>query len=376
MYATARFFYAETKCPLGFCLSFEYVHGHMQKTERIHNFFRISLLLALAIPFVLIFTPFSAPILMATFLAFGLEPIIGKVKFKTKRRKYFAVGVFLILFLVFFIPFIIFALRIANGVKSLSAETLQSSHVFQSIFDLWGKFQDYGLKLMQSFGLEQNLIPNKEELIGKVSPFIISKTTLFFSALPELGLSLIVFFCVLYVLITNATRIKKRVVSADILPPQEIDVIINSLKSNCNMILVSTILIGALQALVVSIGSLIFGFHEFFLIFSITFFLSFIPVIGAAPVALLLAAISFISGNTGDGIGLAVVTIIAGSIDNIIKPYVFSSSEDDLHPMILLLGIIGAIIVFGLPGLLLGPLVMQAIVKLGPLLIKKIATLE
>lgn len=118
--------------------------------------------------------------------------------------------------------------------------------------------------------------------------------------------------------------------------------------------------------MIVAVGASLFGFYEFFLIFVITFTLSFIPVIGAAPMSFVLAITAFIMGNSGNGIGLLVVTLIAGSIDNIIKPYVVSSKEAGIHPIIALMGIIGAIFVFGLPGLLLGPLLLQLGTELLP----------
>ena len=120
-----------------------------------------------------------------------------------------------------------------------------------------------------------------------------------------------------------------------------------------------------------ALGSSIFGFHEFFLIFVVTFILSFIPVIGAAPVSFVLAITAFVIGQSGNGIGLLVVTGIAGSIDNIIKPYVFSAREEGAHPIMSLIGIIGSIIVFGLPGLLLGPLLLQLGTELLPKLFEK-----
>ena len=58
----------------------------------------------------------------------------------------------------------------------------------------------------------------------------------------------------------------------------------------------------------------------------------------------MLAIAAFIMGNSGNGIGLLVITVIAGSIDNIIKPYMVSSKEAGTHPIIALIGIIGAII--------------------------------
>ncbi|MFZ3229928.1 MAG: AI-2E family transporter [Pseudobdellovibrio sp.] len=345
----------------------------LTKDEKIHSSARAIILIILLTFFIALFVPFLTPLLMACYVALGCEPLMKRINFKTKKRKFFSFGLFLVLLVVFLVPLVIFIFRIANGLKSLSAESMQKSQFFQALFSLWEHLQSYGTNLIQTIGLEQNIIPQKDELIGKVSPYIMDKATLFLASLPDLLLSLFVFCCILFILIVNASEIKRIAQRTNFLPSADLNLILETFQNSCYTTLISTFLIGALQATIVATGSLIFGFQEFFLIFAITFFVSFIPLLGAGPVAVLLALISFILGNTGDGIGLTVVAAIAGTIDNIIKPYIFSKDEGSLNPIISLLGIIGAIVVFGLPGLLLGPLLLQVTVKLAPALTQKLA---
>lgn len=333
---------------------------------------RIALLLTLIIPFILIFLPFTKPILMAVFFAFALDPILKKIGSRTKTKKYFVVGVFGFLILFIFVPFIAFSVRIVNTLKSLSAESMQNSQFFRALFDLWEGIQSYSTRISQSFGLDTAFMPNKDELFNKVSTFILDGAKVFLGALPDFSLSLFVFFSMLVLFNTRAGWIKKVFLASQLLPPDEINFITKALKQNCYLIAVSIILIGALQALIVSLGSLLCGFQEFFLIFAVTFFLSFIPVIGAAPVAVLLAIISFVNKEAGYGTGMLVVAVIAGTIDNILKPYIFASDSENMHPLVSLFGIIGAIIVFGISGLVLGPFIMQITMQLTPYLIKKL----
>jgi predicted PurR-regulated permease PerM len=344
----------------------------LQNEEKFFNVARIALLLALGIPCLLIFYPFFIPILIATFVAFGSEPILRKVQRRHRRRGFFSAIVFFVLIILFVLPVILVILRLVETLKGISAKSMQDSQFFQALLQLWQRVQETITSVASSVGMQQNILPQKEDLFAKVSPFVVDKTTLFLGSIPDLGLSLFVFFCMLFVFILNAKSIKESVANLKILPEDELQLVVGTFQKSCYMILISTVLIGMLQAMIVAVGSLIFGFHEFLLIFAVTFFLSFIPVIGAAPVALLLAVISFLLGNTGSGIGLLVVTVIAGSVDNIIKPLVFSKEEEGLHPVVSLLGLIGAIIVFGLPGLLLGPLLLQVTIKLAPVFVRKL----
>lgn len=330
------------------------------------NIVRILIYCALSIPFVLIFLPFFVPMLLAVFFSFGLEPLWVKIGLHRRQKKFFPYILIFVSILFLFVPIILIGVKVVRILQEFTAQGTQNSQFFQSLNTLWDKMYAWSMDILSILNLESNVFPTKDEIVSKVSPIVVTKTTEFLASLPELGLSLLVFFGMLVVMVPRADRIKKYFSGLEILPKDELDEIVASLERNCYMVLVSTFLIGILQAVIVAVGASVFGFHEFFLIFVVTFILSFIPVIGAAPVSFVLAVASFIVGQSGNGIGLLVITVVAGSIDNIIKPYVFSGKEDGVHPVIALIGIIGSIIIFGLPGLLLGPLLLQVGAELLP----------
>jgi len=256
--------------------------------------------------------------------------------------------------------------KVVRLLQEFTSQGTKNSQLFQSLNTIWDKAFASLNDILQATSLDSSILPNKDEIFAKVSPVIVAKTSDFLGGIPDLVLALAVFFGMLIVFVSHASKIRIFFLNIKILPQDELDEIIGSLKKNCYMTLISTFLIGLLQAFIVSTGASIFGYHEFLLIFIITFLLSFVPVIGAAPVSFVLALGSLILQQNGNAIGLIVVTLIAGSIDNIIKPYVFSGNEEGVHPFVALLGIIGAILVFGLPGLLLGPLLLQVGVELIP----------
>lgn len=343
----------------------------LEKKKLLQTLSRAVLLFILGLPLVLIFLPFFTPILIAAFVAFAIEPVFQRFSARSKR-KYFAASLFLFLSVFFFIPVTLFTIRGFTTLKTLSAQSIQESQFFRSVFGLWDIVQGYGVRITDILGVGSDAILSKDELFRSANPFIIGQVRLLLSALPSFALSVFVFFSFLVLFATRSESIKKTVVGFQLLPEIEIDHLIKILKSSCYTILVSIVLIGALQAFLVAAGSMLYGFHEFFLIFAITFVLSFIPVIGAAPVALLLALVSFLNGNTGSGVGMLAVAAVAGTVDNILKPYIFSGESKHLHPLVSLFGIVGALLVFGFPGLLLGPLVMQIGLELGPPLMRRL----
>lgn len=75
-----------------------------------------------------------------------------------------------------------------------------------------------------------------------------------------------------------------------------------------------------------------------------------------APVAFLLAVVKIFQHNPTMVIVLIITGIIAGSIDNIIKPLIMKKGVE-LDGALLLIIIMGSIVVLGLPGLLIGTVV-------------------
>jgi predicted PurR-regulated permease PerM len=53
---------------------------------------------------------------------------------------------------------------------------------------------------------------------------------------------------------------------------------------------------------------------------------------------------------------MSVVSIISGVADNIVRPYLTGQGEVQIHGFITFLAIIGGVLVMGLPGLFVGPL--------------------
>jgi predicted PurR-regulated permease PerM len=94
----------------------------------------------------------------------------------------------------------------------------------------------------------------------------------------------------------------------------------------------------------------------------LTAVISIIPLLGAVLVWLPIDIYLFIIGITTGVYWPAIVLLLYGSlivstIDNILKPKIVGQRAN-IHPLIVLFGILGGIQLFGIPGLLIGPLVL------------------
>ena len=87
-------------------------------------------------------------------------------------------------------------------------------------------------------------------------------------------------------------------------------------------------------------------------------FLLAVAQIGAAIVLIIPVIWLYWSGSPGMGTFLLVVTLIAGTLDNFLRPFLIKQGAADLPLLLIFLGVIGGLIAFGLIGIFIGPLVL------------------
>jgi predicted PurR-regulated permease PerM len=84
--------------------------------------------------------------------------------------------------------------------------------------------------------------------------------------------------------------------------------------------------------------------------------------------AFVIALIGFIDGKVGAGVTMCVIGLISGVADNIIRPFLSSLGEVEVPAFIGFLAVIGGVIVLGLPGLFIGPLIASLVFGVLPLI--------
>jgi len=117
--------------------------------------------------------------------------------------------------------------------------------------------------------------------------------------------------------------------------------------------------IALVQGSLVSLSFYIFGVQDAIFWGIISTFLSFLPIVGAPFVFIPAALIQLSNGNTTAGWGILLWgLIIVINIDNVIR-LILARKIADTHPIITVIGVIIGIPVFGILGLVFGPLLLS-----------------
>lgn len=328
--------------------------------------FRWALLILSGLACLMVLAPFTVEILSAAFFAFALFPLAqslsGSKYFHHRHWVAVTLGGFI---LAVSAPVILLGVSFFRLFDELTSEGFQKSALYQDLSN--GK--DVLLHLVNSasrrFGLsgQMDLPAFINHTLSGMGAKIMSVSTDIVSRLPEYGLSLFIFCCALYLFLAEGRRIRILLMHNRLVPPHELDRLIPLLQQSCYTTLIASLVVGGIQAGIVTLGAAILGSQNVLIVFLATFISSFIPVIGAAPIAFLLAFLALIKGQTAFALGYVIVATIAGTADNVIRPILVRGKEN-VHPVVMLLAIIGAILIFGIPGVFLGPMFISAAVEI------------
>ena len=122
-------------------------------------------------------------------------------------------------------------------------------------------------------------------------------------------------------------------------------------------VLYGQVVLGVVQGIFVGIGFFIFGVPNALFLTLLACLAGIFPIIGTTIIWLPVAIVMLIGGGVGPFFGILVFGIISMIIENFLKP-IFVSKRTNLNSAIILLGMVGGILFFGILGIILGPLIL------------------
>jgi predicted PurR-regulated permease PerM len=120
-------------------------------------------------------------------------------------------------------------------------------------------------------------------------------------------------------------------------------------------------ILGFFQGLVAVLGYWIFGVENFILLGMLTGIASIVPVLGTMTIYVPLGIITLAGGETGNGIGILLYgLLLIGSIDNILR-FTILKTLGNVPPLITVFGVLLGLKMFGMLGLIFGPLILSSV---------------
>lgn len=181
-------------------------------------------------------------------------------------------------------------------------------------------------------------------------------------AIPNLLLSIFITVFSTYYFLKHAENIFKYLQEIFPLSAGKYKQIVTRFDDLSRGVIMGQVVVGTLQGVLAGIGFLVIGLPNPVLWGFLTAIISIIPLLGAAlvwfPIFVYLLIKGFYLGALWKAVFLFIYgTFVVSLIDNLLKPKIVGEHAK-IHPLIVLFGILGGIHLFGLPGILIGPLVL------------------
>ena len=207
-----------------------------------------------------------------------------------------------------------------------------------------------------------------QDLLGRFASIAIDKTSDVLFSLPGIILQIIITFFMLYYLFKDGPALIKRMQGILPLSKKHKTIVYDKLKNTTHAVMYGSILIALIQGALGALGFWIFGINSFFIWGMVMAIFALVPIVGTAiiwiPAALYLIAKGATNGNmtlVWSGVGLLIYgTLVISSADNLLKPKLIGN-RSGMHPVVVLLGVLGGLSLFGFAGFLIGPLILAAL---------------
>lgn len=167
-----------------------------------------------------------------------------------------------------------------------------------------------------------------------------------------------------FYLFRDGSRLLTWLIHISPLPDDEDNLILNRIARAIRATIIGTVAVSIIQGVVATLGFALFGIDRAILWGSLGALGALIPGVGLLGVMIPALIYLFIIGNTSAVIGLAIwagVAILV--VDNIIGPYLMSRGNP-LHPLVVLLSVLGGLTLLGPIGFIIGPVMVTIFLTL------------
>ena len=342
--------------------------------ERDYKFYLGALLLiTIVVLAYFILKPFIIAILTAMVITYIFYPLYSFINKIFKMKTISALVVTIIVFLIVTLPlfFLINAVLKETYVTYLiSKQKILSGDIFRgecklnnSICKIVNKAEELLKDPKRKYYLET--------ATQKVTSFIADTSSNFLFSIPLLFLNLFVILFLMFYLFRDGKKLSREIKKLLPLRTKYKNLLLSKFNEVIYAVVYGHIIVAMIQGLLGGIGFYFFGIPSPVLWGIVMWFFALIPMVGTpvvwAPAAILLMIDGYLQGSNTliiKGVLLILYGIfIISSIDNILKPKIIGARAR-VHPVLVLLGVLGGLKLFGFVGIIIGPVILALIITL------------
>jgi predicted PurR-regulated permease PerM len=314
-------------------------------------------------------------ILVLSFLLTNIFRPVYKILFKKMPRSVASILTCLLIILIVFIPLFFF-------VGALSSEALGLYH--------WGRDTQIGMKVqlfmqdsplilqMQNyldgfgFSFEPSQITGMFSYIAKMAGlFVYNQASSWAANVLQFVFLFFMMILTIFFLLIDQDRLVKFIIALSPMPDDEDRLLLEKFEEIANAILKGNGICGLIQGILGGVIFAILGISSPILWGGIMAILAFLPIFGIGLVMIPAALILMLNNHVGSGVFLFFFYLtLSFSIEYMVKPKMVGK-EVQMHTLLVFLSIIGGLSVYGVLGIIYGPLIVTAFLTLTEIYLAK-----
>lgn len=292
--------------------------------------------------------PFIPALLAAGVIAVAAHPFYEKLNKKIKKPIVSSLVIILLILILIVVPLIYFANQFFQETVTLynSASSLELTQ--------------FSNNLQKITGLNINFERHIREVIKLLAEKFVLNSANFVEEIIKGILQLFIFFFSLFFFLKDGKEISKNLKKIVPLRQDVEDKLFLEIKRVIKTIINVLFVIAVLEGIIAFIGFYLFGIPNPILWAFLIALSVYLPIL-SPPLIYVPAAIYLgLIGKVTEGVFLLVyfLVIITSYLDNIVKFQIMSKGSN-INPIVVLIGTLGGISLFGIAGIVVGPLVLS-----------------
>ena len=309
----------------------------------------------------MVLQPHLIALAIAAVLAVLSYPLYERIGKKVKNETVSALATVLIIGVIVLIPIVFLGGLLFNEAREIS--TTISQNGIEGVFTVIQPIQDAIDEYFPQSNFEVNTIFN-----GVVT-WITNNLGAAFAGTAQVILGVAVCIIAFFYFLKDGRRFIKTFIEFSPLENKHDRAILKKLEHTIFSVIQGSLSVAVIQGLLTGLGFWLFGVPNAVLWGSVAAVAALIPGIGTGLVIAPGILYLVVTGNQFGAIGLTVWGSIAvGMIDNVLLPK-FLGARARIHPLFVLVSVLGGLSFFGPSGFLLGPLVLSLLYGLGDIYI-------
>ncbi len=319
------------------------------KRERLQFYFFMLLIFGIGAAMVWLTAPYLLAVGMAAVLAVLFYPVFARMK-RSMWPSLAAAFTTMLISVIVIVPLVAIGMLLLNEATTLLSGSDQSSidRIMAVALPLQEKINAY-LPGAYTLDLQQAFYEGVNWMTRNVAGV--------FASTANFLLMLFVGLMALYYFLKDGNRFVKTLVRMSPLEDRYDHMVLEKLQRTVTSVVKGTLIIALLQGVLTGVGFSLFGLSNPVLWGSVAAIGALIPSLGTGIVIAPAVVYLFVVGSVGPAIGLTVWGfVVIGLIDNVSRPFLVGRGVD-IHPLLILLSVLGGISALGPSGILFGPII-------------------